>query len=114
MGWVDSPGAVSTVSESNPRRSRDCHAGTQSAAALTSSATAIATKASACRLSVAMGSRDTFTATEARDQNRCRTSLVVRPPGSVMVAVSGPLNWIVTGATLSESRALGFHAPVSV
>lgn len=47
-------------------------------------------------------------------QNRCRTRFVVRPLGSVIVARSTPLNWIVTGATLDESRVLGFHGPVSV
>ena len=33
-------------------------------------------------------------------QNLCRTSCVVRPLGSVMVALVALRNWIVTGATL--------------
>ena len=44
-------------------------------------------------------------------QNRCRCSRVVLPLGSVMSAVSGPLNVMVTGATLSFTRVAGLWAP---
>ena len=45
-------------------------------------------------------------------QKRCLCSWVVRPLGSVMIAVSGPLKVIVTGATLSLTRVAGLYAPL--
>ena len=48
------------------------------------------------------------------DQKRKRRIAVVRPPGSVMIPVSAPWNWIVTGAMFALTCAGALYAPVSV